>query len=144
MNESTVSSAFQTLFRQTVPDAVVIKHSDKSMIGMPDASITLNKKTLWLEYKFIGPKTKGVNAQFMRDGDWDSKVVAEASPTQYEMMRRLATSGNALYIFWVLDPKATRKKVWYQATWNPITSVYMHFGSNHALVTYVLTNYLTP
>jgi hypothetical protein len=134
MNESTVSSAFQTLFRQTVPEAVVVKHADKSMIGMPDASITYNKKTLWLEYKFIGPKTKGVTVGFMRHGVWSPHAVATSSPTQHDMMKRLAVAGNALYIFWVLDHKATRKKASHIITWHPITKEgNVHIG-NSALI----------
>lgn len=144
MNESTVSSAFQALFRQTVPEAVVIKHSDKSMIGMPDASITYNKKTLWLEYKFIGPKTKGVTAQFMCDGWWSGYDVAAVSPTQFDMVKRLVMAGNALYVFWVLDFQAKRKKIAYIQTFNPITCEWRTFNSNHDLVTHVLTNILTP
>lgn len=137
MNESTVSSTFQTLFRQTVPGAEVIKHADKSMIGMCDASITFNKKTLWLEYKFIGPKTKGVHAGFMRDGLWNGEIVAEASPTQFAMMKRLAKAGNAFYISWVLDHKATRKKVGYISLWHPITSLFVKFKTNQDLVTWL-------
>jgi hypothetical protein len=134
MNESTVSSAFQTLFRQTVPGAVVVKHADKSMIGMPDASITHNKITLWLEYKFIGPKTKGVTAQFMRDGVWDAQHVAESSPTQHNMMQRLAVAGHAYYIFWVLDHRATRKKVGYIRLWHPITGTVATLNNNQELI----------
>lgn len=137
MNESTVSSAFQTLFRQTVPGAEVIKHADKSMIGMCDASITFNKKTLWLEYKFIGPKTKGVTAQFMRDGGWNQQLVAVASPTQYDMMKRLAVAGNAFYISWVLDHKATRKKVGYISVWHPIIGSRLCFNTNQELIAWL-------
>lgn len=137
MNESTVSSEYQKLFRETVPGAELIKHADKSMIGLPDASVTHNKRTLWTEYKFIGPKTKGVTADFMRDGVWSAQAVAEASPTQAAMVRRLATAGHALYIFWVLDHQARRKKVSYIATWHPITEEWMFFSSNTQLVTFV-------
>ncbi len=144
MNESTVSSAFQTLFRQTVPGAEVIKHSDKSMIGMPDASITYNKVTLWLEYKFIGPKTKGVTAQFMHNGDWEAPMVAKASPTQYNMMKRLATAGHAWYVFWVLDPNATRKTVGYIYLWHPITGKYWFFYTNKELIAALLLNMPSP
>lgn len=121
MNESTISSKFQTDFRKTLPGAEVIKHADKSMIGMVDASITFNKRTLWIEYKFIGPKTKGVDAAFMRYGVWSPEVVAEASPTQAATARRLAHAGHCIYLFWVLDHAGLRKRVGYVTLWHPIS-----------------------
>ena len=39
MNESTVSSTFQTKLRQTLAGIEVIKHADKSMIGMRSGSV---------------------------------------------------------------------------------------------------------
>jgi hypothetical protein len=106
MNESTCSSKFQTDLRKALPGCEVIKHADKSMIGMVDASFTYNKKTVWCEYKFIGPTTKGVYAAFMHDGWWTPSQVANASPTQFEMAKRLATAGHCVYLFWVLDNEA--------------------------------------
>jgi hypothetical protein len=123
MNESTCSSKFQTDLRQALPTAEVIKHADKSMIGMVDASVTACKQpTLWIEYKFIGPKTKGVNAAaFMKSGSWCPHDVAMASPTQYAKARRLAAAGRCVYLFWVLDPFAIRKRVRSVVMWHPIT-----------------------
>lgn len=121
MNESTTSSKFQTDFRKAVPGAEVIKHADKSIIGMVDASITFNKRTLFIEYKFIGPKTKGVDSAFMRDGVWSPEQVAEASPTQAATARRLAQAGHCIYLFWVLDHAGLRKRVGYVTLWHPIT-----------------------
>lgn len=56
MNETTVSAGkngFQPKMREALPGCEVIKHADKSMIGMVDASLTANKHTVWIEYKFI-------------------------------------------------------------------------------------------
>lgn len=123
MNESTCSSKFQSDLRIALPGSQVTKHADKSMIGHPDASITYGKKTLWAEYKFIGPDTKGVNAAFLHDGAWSPTVVADASPTQAALCRKLATAGHCIYLFWVLDAFAVRKKVGYVTLWHPITKV---------------------
>lgn len=120
MNESTCSSKFQTDLRRALPGSEVIKHADKSMIGMVDASVTSNRKTLWIEYKFIGPQTKGVTGEFMRCGAWSPQLVADASPTQAAKARSLATAGHCIYLFWVLDPTAVRKRVAYVQMWNPI------------------------
>lgn len=121
MNESTVSSDFQTKLRRAFPGCEVIKHADKSMIGCLDASITARKKTLWAEYKFIGPNTKGVTAAFMDRGEWSPEAVASASPTQYATACRLAVAGHAWYLFWVLDHLALRKRVARVCLWHPIT-----------------------
>lgn len=121
MNESSCSSVFQTQLRRALPGAEVIKHRDGTMIGMVDASVTARKKTLWVEYKFIGPQTKGVTADFMKKGQWSPELVAKASPTQYDMACRLARAGRCIYLFWVLDPFAVRKRVAYVQMWHPIT-----------------------
>lgn len=122
MNESTVSSKFQTKLREALPGCVVVKHADKSMIGMVDASFTINKLTLWCEYKFIGPVTKGVmGSEFMQTGEWSPEVIAAASPTQFATAKRLATSGHCIYLFWVMDHQALRKRVAYVTLWHPIT-----------------------
>jgi hypothetical protein len=143
MNESSVSSKFQTDFRKAVPGAEVIKHADKSMIGMVDASITFNKRTLWIEYKFIGPKTKGVDSAFMRDGVWSPETVAEASPTQAAMARRLAHAGHCIYLFWVLDHAGLRKRVGYVTLWHPITGRQYNMQPNQvvAQITTLLRDY---
>ena len=137
MNESTVSSAYQKLFRQTVPGAVLVKHADKSMIGLLDSSVTYNKCTIWIEYKFIGPKTKGVTSEFMRNGVWSPEEVAAASPTQYEMAKRLAAAGHAFYLFWVLDYYSARKRVAYIDAWHPISKSMNRMYSNSEVVTFV-------
>ena len=87
---------------------------------------TFNKRTLWVEYKFIGPKTKGVHADFMRDGVGTPAQVAEASPTQAATARRLAQVGHCIYLFWVLDYAALRKRVGYVTLWHPITRKVEH------------------
>jgi hypothetical protein len=137
MNESTCSSKFQSDMRKALPGCVLIKHADKSMIGCLDASLTANKVTLWLEYKFIGPQTKGVTAEFMRDGVWHPLAVAQASPTQFDMARRLAAAGRAYYLFWVLDHEGLRKRVGYVVLWHPITGEYLKLKPTE-LVAYVM------
>jgi len=48
--ETKVSSPFMTGLRE-LPGSKVFKHSDGSMIGMVDASLTWREKTLWMEFK---------------------------------------------------------------------------------------------
>src|SRR5258708_33371152 len=112
MNESSVSSKFQTSLRQALPGGVVIKHADKSMIGMVDASVTYNKKTVWMEYKYIRPNTKGVVwREFMKTGAWSPLAVASESPTQFAFAQSLAKAGRCIYLFWVLDHEALRQRI---------------------------------
>lgn len=146
MNESTCSSKFQTDLRRALPGCEVIKHADKSMIGCLDASVTACKKTFWFEYKFIGPTTKGVTAEFIRDGIWSPLKVAEASPTQFAMAKRLAVAGHAFYLFWVLDHASLRKRVGYVVLWHPITGDYLRMGVGDVVSTVVgmLQTYATP
>jgi len=137
MNESTVSSTFQKKLREALPGAEVIKHADKSMIGMVDASVTYNKKTVWIEYKLITALTKGVTAgAFNRFGEWKPEEVAAASPTQFEKAKSLARAGHCVYLFWVLDHKALRKRVGYVTMWHPITGLQYVFSSTADVVAY--------
>lgn len=111
MNESTVSSKFQADLRKALPGCEVIKHADKSMIGLPDASITFNKRTIWVEYKLVVPRV---------DGSWDHEKIAAASPTQFQRCKNLAQVGHCIYLFWVVDHAALRKRVGYVVVWNPV------------------------
>jgi hypothetical protein len=137
MNESTVSSAFQKKLRESIPGVEVIKHADRSMIGCPDATITGNKRTLWVEYKFIHGKTKGVTSAFNRNGVWKPADVAAASPTQFGIMQRLATAGHAFYMLWVVDYKAVLQRVGHICIWHPITGKVIIANGNDGLVTFV-------
>lgn len=135
MNEASVSSAFQTKLRQALPGAVVIKHADKSMIGMVDASVTFNNKTVWMEYKIIKPVTKGVEGRaFMKRGEWSPLAVASASPTQFEFAKGLARAGRCVYLFWVLDHEAIRLRIKHVLLFNPIDGWQMVFPNTDAVV----------
>lgn len=134
MNESTVSSKFQTDLRQALPGAVVIKHADKSMIGMVDASVTFNNKTVWMEYKYIRPATKGVTAAFMKTGQWSPLDVASASPTQFAFAQSLARAGRCIYLFWVLDHEALRQRIRNVVLWHPIHQRVYEYPNTVAVV----------
>lgn len=138
MNESTVSAGkngFQPKLRIALPGCEVIKHADKSMIGMVDASVTYNKHTVWIEYKFICGTTKGVLAsEFNQFGEWKAEKVAAASPTQFEKAKSLAHAGHCVYLFWVLDHAALRKRVAYVCMWHPITGLTKVFKNTDEVV----------
>lgn len=121
MNESTVSSAFQRKFRETYPEAVLVKLADKSMIGLVDAFVSMNGNTLFMEYKIVTP---------LRDGSWDPEKIAAASPTQYAMAKRLATAAYCVYLFFVLDHEGLRKRIKYIKMWHPNTKAQCDYDSN--------------
>lgn len=135
MNESSCSSKFQTDLRKALPGCEVIKHADKSLIGMVDASVTFNKKTVWIEYKYIKPATKGVQWRpFLKEGIWSPLEVASASPTQFDMAKRLARAGHCCYLFWVLDHEALRMKIKHVIMWHPITQMQYAFANTYGAV----------
>jgi hypothetical protein len=106
MNEASVSSDFMSRLRKRLPGAVVVKHRDASMIGLPDCSVTFNGRTWWIEFKLFRPGARW-------DGRLNVPAIANASPTQREMMNRLlnASGGRALYLVWV--KKGARVVGWF-------------------------------
>ena len=138
MTESSLSSKFQTELRKALPGCEVIKHADKSMIGMVDASVTYNKTTVWMEYKYIRPATAGVVwREFLHKGVWTPLAVAQASPTQFETTKRLAHAGHCCYLFWVLDHEAIRMKIKHIVMWHPISDKQRWFHDTNELVAYL-------
>lgn len=106
MNEASVSSAFMTALRKRLPEAVVIKHRDASFIGLPDCSVTFRGRVFWIEFKLWVPGKR-----------WDGQTcnvqaIAEKSPAQFDMMRRLYKSAIAQVFYIVWAKKSGRCFVW--------------------------------
>lgn len=128
MNESSVSSPLMRDLRLALTGAEVVKHRDTGMVGLPDCSVTYDRRpALWLEFKFYTPlKTKvetvtEIMAKFTDD-----------SPTQYQWMRRAAVQGRAFYITWVRKTEVI--------LWHPITHEYLRVPKTKdmvALVAYI-------
>jgi hypothetical protein len=98
MNEASVSSPFMKLLRTALPGAIVVKHHDASMIGLPDCSVTWNRKIAWLEFKLIVP------SRYKRV---DPAAIMAASPTQHQLMCNYSRQAHvAFYVMWV---KKSRK-----------------------------------
>lgn len=149
MTESSVSSPFMTLLRQELPGSVVVKHADKSFIGLPDCSVNWNSRTLWLEFKLIilieevgkevtiktGSKSQKVIARFPVQEYTLERVcraVAEESPVQFELVKRLDIQAwAAYYVVWVRK----QKKIF---LWNPNSQEVVHqFSNNSMLATWI-------
>lgn len=108
MNEASVNLDFRKKLQALLPGAVIIKHYDKGMIGMPDCSVTYNGGIMWLEFKLIIPVRS-----------WDGVIpwekIAQKAPVQHEMVMKLtrqATMGG--YVAWV-------NKMRYVEYWDPTT-----------------------
>lgn len=101
MNESTVSSAFMKQLREAVPGALVFKHRDASMIGLPDCSVTYNQKAFWFEFKLFPMKNKWIDWRHSYAIDECMIEATKKAPAQRELMNRLATQCPAYYIIWL-------------------------------------------
>lgn len=81
MTEASLTSGFLHEAREHLPGAVIFKHNDRIMVGVPDLSITLNGITSWWEAKYADPKFKSTGVQELT-------------------MLRLAAAGVARYVIW--------------------------------------------
>lgn len=96
MNEASKFADLLPAIRKRLPGSKVFKHADVGMVGLPDASITWHRVTLWLEGKLHQPA---------RHGAWTSVRDALAyfqqkAPTQAAQCQGLAREGYCLYIIW--------------------------------------------
>lgn len=125
MNEASKTGPLLTELRRRLPGAVVVKHADKSMISMCDASVTHDKRTTWFEIKLFRPPKR-----------WDGetvpfKEIAEESKAQFAMMKALAREGYAYYIFFV-----AKTKLW--SVWCPTTEVAITFDDKQKFEDYLV------
>jgi hypothetical protein len=51
MNESAFAGEFREVLKALEPGAVVFRHVEQFSRDVPDTSITLNDRTLWIEFK---------------------------------------------------------------------------------------------
>lgn len=122
MNEASVSAPWMKEMRARLPGAKVIKHRDASMIGLPDCSITWNKRIFWVEFKLWVPPVS-----------WDSNEgapyldLAEKSPAQYAQMLEFGRQAHAsFYLVWV-------KKSRFVQYWNPVSGQVVYTSSTKAM-----------
>jgi hypothetical protein len=117
MNESDLKGDLVRLVKDMFPHWVVLRHEDHFTHGIPDISVTGNKRTSWIEVKHATPSFK-------------SKGIQELT------MLKLARSGIAFYVvYW--QKKEQKRTYLVQAneimfssdTWN----CFCH-GFNHAWV----------
>jgi hypothetical protein len=86
--------------RVLLPGAVIVKHRDASMIGLPDFSITYKGHVIWCEGKLFTPPKKKI----LSDDDYVRKA-QEESPAQARMMYSMGKASWSLYIIWIKKTK---------------------------------------
>jgi hypothetical protein len=84
MNEATHKTKLVKKGRTLHPGYIFLRHEDLWTSGIPDISITGNKRTVWIEVKFADP-------------DFESKGNQDLT------MLRLSISGLAYYVIFVDD-----------------------------------------
>lgn len=84
MTEAILKSQLMKVLRPALPGFVCIRHEDRITSGIPDISITGNKRTTWVEVKFADPK-------------FASKGIQELTAL------RLALAGHCVYVVYYAD-----------------------------------------
>lgn len=104
-DEKSASAPWMKEMRSLLHGAEVVKHSDGSMIGLPDCSVTYGGRVAWVEFKF----------DFLDDriedllGDEDPTFLAmflltrhrKNAEAQYEKVCALGRQSLGLYLFFV-------------------------------------------
>jgi hypothetical protein len=96
MTEASVTSEFLDFVKWHLP-CKAIKHADQSTIGLPDASITVLRRTTWIEVKLIklGPRTpEYITVK-------DIILSSKHGKLQLETMRQLQDHGFAWYLVFI-------------------------------------------
>lgn len=126
MNEASVSSPLMGYLRKMLPGAVVVKHHDSSMIGLPDCSVTWRRKIAWLEFKLWVPPKR------WEGGIIPCQHIAEASPTQHRMMLSLAEQATlGMYVIWA---KKSRRV----ACYHPDSAFPVYFQTTQEVADYIV------
>jgi hypothetical protein len=100
--EAKLSAPFMKDLR-SLPGSRVVKHSDGSMIGMVDCSLTWGGRTLWMEFKadLLDDPIEGL----LGDDDLLAALLmrrhTKDAETQHQMALDLDSTSVCLYVFWV-------------------------------------------
>ena len=114
MTESSLTTDLLRELRARLPGAVVMKHSELRLSGVPDFSVTLGGRTSWFEVKY-GPRiiSKGI---------------------QQLTCARLASAGMCRYIFFEEKRGVRRTLVLHPKHIDDLMPEVWHVGFNHRFV----------
>jgi len=91
MKESGLTSRLIVACTVTMPGCVIFKHFDVATDGIPDLSMTWNRRTCWVEVKYMEGETR---------------------ETQIVTMKRLAQMGKAWYVRFDTDDAGPRTVIY--------------------------------
>jgi hypothetical protein len=108
MLESKFTSRLLTTLRAKIPEAVVLKHSDRFTGGIPDFSITIDGATTWFEVKIAPNTTTTIQWETLRrlkrayvviyDDGWKLGVVFQAIGAAQPNVNDFAPQGFGLLV----------------------------------------------
>lgn len=113
MIEAAISGELLAYLRQVVPKAVILKHADRTTIGVPDFSFTFSGLTTWVETKLIddkrnhGPQAKldYVISQAVQHATM-SMLEKEGRAFYFIVLRMARNRGNVRYFHKIIRPSA--------------------------------------
>jgi hypothetical protein len=86
VTEATLTRELLKILERKLSGAVIIKHADRFRAGVPDASITWNGTTSWLEVKYVRRRHRGALPK------------SQFPAAQFVTMAQLAAAGRAIYL----------------------------------------------
>ena len=63
MNEATLKQDLVYQMKEVIKRGLTVRHEDVFRAGIPDISHTSNKRTTWLEVKYVNPRFRSNNIQ---------------------------------------------------------------------------------
>lgn len=102
MNEATITNQLLDYLRKVNPGPV-LKHADKATIGIPDASVTGQGTTTWLEVKLV---------KFRKSKDFDLNTIVNKDGPQYRLMTLLGYYGSSLWVIFFTDGEGWWTYLW--------------------------------
>jgi hypothetical protein len=107
VRESQLSGKFLNVLKEH--GCKVIKHSDSFTIGVPDASVSLNHRTVWLEFKHLERRTS--------KGTIDWRVIIKGKDmVQLMTMVELEKKAIAYYVLFYTVNRVHETYLFYPAT----------------------------
>ena len=85
MTEAQISQKIRAEIKKQAPNAVVIKHNDRIVRGVPDLSVTIGGRTTWIEVKYI------------RKGETPARQRKHFDQVQLYQALRLEREGRCIY-----------------------------------------------
>ena len=100
MNESKITQILKKQLKSVYPEGCVLKLSDRFTAGIPDLCLTADRRTLWLEVKYLRQDSEiqiGLSLN-LRINFKSNRTQRLFSKPQLATLRRLEHAGHAKYL----------------------------------------------